>query len=99
MAYLYSHSPDFEIVDLNKDVPPPDGTSTNSSPYKNIDDYLRHVSDFEKQANEIRDQRTAIYDDMKSKGASGKDIFNKIIDFNKKLPSEYLRTTGLDKYF
>ena len=91
MAYVYSHSPDFEITDL-KNVPINGNSNT-------IQAYLKHENDFEIRSKNIMNNRIAIYNQMKTAGASGSDIFNKIMEFNKNLPIDYQKITGIDKYF
>lgn len=91
MAYTYSHSPDFEIVDL-KDVP-------ISRTLNDMEAYLKHENNFEIQSKNTMNNRIAIYNQMKADGASGAKIFKKIMEFNKTLPIEYQKATGIDKYF
>jgi hypothetical protein len=53
---------------------------------------------FEAQASSIRDQRIHIYTDMKAHGASGADIFKKLMEFNKQLPHDYQKMTRIDQF-
>lgn len=90
MAYTYSHSRDAELIDL-KDVPPLDDALR-------MDAYFQHVKDFESGADKIMNQRVQIYNAMKKNGANGADIFKSIMEFNKTLPADYQKNTGLDKF-
>jgi len=94
MAYQYSHVRDFEGISL-EDLPPLDG-SYGTGKFKTMDQYLQHVSEFERTASDIMLQRQKIYDDMKSKGASGSEIFTKLMEFNSSLPKDYLESTRLN---
>ena len=96
MAYIYSFSPDGELIDLEKDLPPLDG-SKGTGTYKTIDEYFKHSTEFDVAAQEVMRQRQQIYMSMKAQGASGLDIFSSLMEFNKTLPTDYQQTTGLDK--
>lgn len=96
MAYAYSFSPDGELVDLERDVPPLDG-SIGTGTYKTIDEYFKHTAEFDSTAQEVMRQRQQIYTSMKAQGASGLDIFSSLMAFNKTLPPDYQRATGLDR--
>jgi len=96
MAYLYSHSPDVEVVDLGKDSPPSDG-SVGAGTYKAIEGYSEHGSEFSAKAQYVLQQRQRIYAEMKTRSATGATIFLGLMQFNKSLPGDYLRAAGLDR--
>ncbi|MDH3326442.1 MAG: hypothetical protein OEM38_06985 [Gammaproteobacteria bacterium] len=50
---------------------------------------------FSSQASIASQQRHAIYSDMKATGASGKEIFYAIMDYNNSLPDKYKEMAGL----
>lgn len=50
---------------------------------------------FNSHANMASQQRQDIYSDMKAKGASGKEIFYAIMDYNNSLPEKYKEMAGL----
>lgn len=99
-AKSYSSYPDLQLVSLVH------GEKVGSNRYKMTDaqnEYFQsgqHKADrdyFNSIASEALEQRRSIYSSMKSKGASGKDIFYAIMQYNETLPEKYKEMSGLEQ--
>lgn len=92
MAKAYADSIDLKKIPLvNGHLPlPTDGEAWTK--------LTRGQQEFELQADTVREQRIQIYNNMKASGASGAEIYKKLMAFNKTLPEDYLSNSGTDRF-
>lgn len=91
MAQTYTYSIDLRPIPMvNGHLPTADDTNA-------WEKMTQGQAEFEAQASSIRDQRIQIHSDMKANGASGAEIFKRIMEFNKTLSESYLQSSGSQK--
>ena len=92
MAYLHAHTRDGGVISL-ADIPL-DGRPT--ARFQTMAEYRNYNDKFEQTAEDLMNARQAIYSRMKAEGASGADIYEKLMTFNQNLALDYQKAARLD---